>query len=415
MTSENGPNNRPNNRPNSRPSGSPLKPWHPTQIGRYRIVSLLGEGGMGSVYEAEQEQPRRMVALKVMREDFVTPELLRRFALESQVLGRLQHPGVAQIYDAGTFEVAGTTLPFFAMELVRGLPLNKYADTKSLDLQQRLELFTRVCEAVHYAHGEGVIHRDLKPANILVDENGQPKVLDLGIARLTDENVPVTRQTNVGEVIGTLQYMSPEQANADGPGIDNRSDVYSLGVMLYELMTGRLPYDLSSKLIHEAARIIVEEEPERLSSVNRQLRGDVEVIVAKALEKEKDRRFSSAEAMASDVRRYLNHEPITARSPSALYQLRKFARRNRSLVTGLGVAAAVLVVGSVVSVYQAVRATAAERLAQQRLEEAISLRTLADLRRSEADSAFVLADLARRVADSARIAADSARLGALGE
>lgn len=395
--------------------GSPLKPWHPTQIGRYRIVSLLGEGGMGVVYEAEQDQPRRRVALKVVREDFVTPELVKRFTLESQVLGRLQHPGIAQIFDAGTFEEAHATLPYFAMELVKGQPLTQHANAKSLDLRQRLALFSRVCDAVEYAHQQGVIHRDLKPANILVDESGQPKVLDFGVARLTDADVQATRQTSVGEVIGTLQYMSPEQANADSTGIDGRSDVYSLGVILYELVTGRLPYDLSRKLIHEAARIIVLEEPERLSSINRQLRGDVEVIVAKALEKEKQQRYGSAEAMASDVRRYLSDEPISARPASALYQLRKFARRNRALVTGLGVAAAVLVIGTAVSVYQAVRATAAERLAQTRLEEAVSLRALADRRRAEADSALLVVDSARQIADVARVAADSARLAALGE
>jgi non-specific serine/threonine protein kinase/serine/threonine-protein kinase len=330
---------------------------------------------------------------------------VRRFALESQVLGRLQHPGIAQIFDAGTFEEPHATLPYFAMELVRGRPLTEYATEKSLDLRQRLALFSRVCDAVQYAHQQGVVHRDLKPANILVDDSGQPKVLDFGVARLTDADVQATRQTSVGEVIGTLQYMSPEQANADGTSIDGRSDVYSLGVILYELTTGRLPYDLSRKMIHEAARIIVLEEPERLSSVNRQLRGDVEVIVAKALEKEKTRRYGSADAMASDVRRYLNDEPITARPASALYQLRKFARRNRALVTGLGVAAGVLVVGTVVSVYQAVRATAAEQLAQRRLEEAVSLRALADRRRAEADSALLVVDSARQIADSARVAA----------
>jgi tetratricopeptide (TPR) repeat protein len=378
-------------------------------------VSLLGEGGMGVVYEAEQDQPRRMVALKVVREDFVTPELVRRFALESQVLGRLQHPGIAQIFDAGTFEEEHATLPYFAMELVKGQPLNEHAKTKALDLRQRLELFSRVCDAVQYAHQQGVIHRDLKPANILVDDSGQPKVLDFGIARITDADVQATRQTSVGEVIGTLQYMSPEQANGDASSVDGRTDVYSLGVILYELIAERLPYDLSRKMIHEAARIIVNEEPERLSSVNRHLRGDVEVIVAKALEKEKAARYNSAEAMASDVRRYLSDEPITARPASALYQLRKFARRNRALVAGLGVAAAVLIIGTAVSLYQAVRATAAEQLAQTRLEEAVNLRALAERRRAVADSALLVVDSARRIADSARVAADSARIAALGE
>lgn len=395
------------------PLGSPLKPWHPTQIGRYRIVSLLGEGGMGVVYEAEQDQPKRMVALKVVREDFVTDDLLRRFALESKVLGRLQHAGIAQIFDAGTFDEVHATLPYFAMELVRGQSLTQYANTHALNLRQRLALFSRVCDAVHYAHQKGVIHRDLKPANILVDQTGQPKVLDFGVARLTDADVQATQKTSVGEVVGTLQYMSPEQANADQYGIDVRSDVYSLGVILYELITGRMPYDLSRKLIHEAARIIVLEEPARMSSVNKQLRGDLDVIVAKALEKEKERRYGSAEAMASDVRHYLDDQPITARPASALYQLQKFARRNRALVGGVLIAAAVLVVGSVVSVWQAVRATSAEQLAQTRLEDAVRLRALAEQRQAVADSALLVVDSARQQSDSARITADSARLVAL--
>lgn len=367
----------------------------PTTIGRYGVTGELGEGGMGMVYAAQQDNPQRMVALKVIRPELVQPDLLRRFARESEVLGRLQHPGIAQIYEAGTFADDYGSHPFFAMELVHGEPLTQYAESRGLETSARLDLFAKVCDAVHYAHRQGVIHRDLKPANILVDREGQPKILDFGVARLTDADVQVTRQTSLGEVIGTLQYMSPEQVNADPDDVDARSDVYSLGVILYELLAGRLPYDLSRKMIYEAARIVLLDDPAPLSSINRKLGGDIEVIVAKALEKEKVRRYDSAEGLASDVRRLLNDEPISARPASAMYQLRKFARRNRALVVGLMVAAVLLLAGSAVSLWQAVRATRAERLADLRRIEAVESGRLAEQRRAIADSAFLLADSAR--------------------
>ena len=224
---------------------------HPQSIGRYRIIGTLGEGGMGTVYEAVQDQPQRAVALKVIRPDFVSPEMLRRFALESDILGRLQHPGIAQIYEAGTAQGPYESQSFFAMELVRGQPLNNYTESRGLDVKQRLELFAKICDAVHYAHQQGVIHRDLKPANILVDASGQPKILDFGVARLTNADAQATRQTTVGKVVGTLQYMSPEQVNADPNEVDARSDVYTLGVILYELVSGQLPYNLGKKMSGE--------------------------------------------------------------------------------------------------------------------------------------------------------------------
>ncbi|MEP7346228.1 MAG: tetratricopeptide repeat protein, partial [Gemmatimonadaceae bacterium] len=388
---------------------------HPETIGHYRITGILGEGGMGTVYEAEQEQPHRMVALKVIRPDFVSPELIRRFSRESELLGRLQHPGIAQIYEAGTSEGLHGPQPFFAMELVKGQTLTEFASAHSLDVKERLELFSRVCDAVHYAHQKGVIHRDLKPANILVDASGQPKILDFGVARLTDVDVQATRQTSVGEVIGTLQYMSPEQVSADPDDIDIRSDVYSLGVILYELLSGQLPYDLARKLIFEAARIILVDDPAPLSSINRGLKGDVEVIVLKALEKEKSRRYDSAAELASDVRRFLGDEPISARPASAVYQLQKFARRNRALVSGLAVAALVLLVGTAVSLWQAVRATAAEHLAESRRGEAVAAVQLAERRRAEADSALLVADSARAVALREQGAATASARRATGE
>src|SRR5262245_53689799 len=220
------------------PSPGPASgPALPPRIGCYRILRLLGEGGMGTVYEAEQDNPRRPVALKVLRPGLVSPALLRRFAHEVHILGRLHHPGIAQIYEAG---VAEDGQPFFALEFIRGLRLDEYARRHALDLAARLDLLARVCDAVQHAHDQGVIHRDLKPANILVDETGQPKVLDFGVARATDPDVPITAdRTRTGQLIGTLSYMSPEQVAADPAALDQRSDVYSLGVILYELLVGR--------------------------------------------------------------------------------------------------------------------------------------------------------------------------------
>src|SRR5579871_6547894 len=225
----------------------------PQSIGRYRIRALVGEGGMGAVYEAEPDNPRGTVALKGVRSALAAPELRRRFAQESQALGRLQHPGIAQIYEAGAAETELGPQPYFAMELIRGAPLLEYARRRGLNTRQRVDVMVKVCQAVDHAHQRGIIHRDLKPGNILVDETGQPKILDFGVARVTDSDADSTRQTNVGEVVGTLAYMSPEQILADPEKLDARSDVYALGVLLYELLTGRLPYEVSTKL-HEAVR-----------------------------------------------------------------------------------------------------------------------------------------------------------------
>ena len=336
----------------------------PSSIGHYRVVRLLGEGGMGAVYEAEQVNPHRTVALKVIRAGYTSGEMLRRFENEAQALGRLQHPGIAQIYEAGTAETPFGRQPYFAMELVRGESLLKYCDEHKLTVRQRLELFVKICDAVQHAHQRGLIHRDLKPANILVDESGQPKILDFGLARLTDSDAQATRQTDVGQILGTLAYMSPEQVLGDPEELDTRSDVYALGVILYEMLAGRMPYRMGRQ-VHEIMRSIREEEPSRLSSVNRAYRGDVETIVAKALEKDKTRRYASAAELAADVRRYLHDEPIVARPPSTTYQLQKFARRHKALVAGVAAVFVVLVLGIVVSTWQTVKARRAEKKAEQ--------------------------------------------------
>ena len=350
----------------SRAAGHPSESGEvlPERLGRYEIVRIIGRGGMGCVYEAIQDQPHRTVALKVIRPEllgFGSAELLRRFELEAEALGRLAHPGIAQVFEAGTAPVHGGMLPFVAMELVRGNAITHHAADKRLSTKDRLRLFVIVCDAVQHAHEQGVIHRDLKPGNIFVNDRGEPKILDFGVARLTDSDLRTTTlHTNTGQMIGTVAYMSPEQVTGDPRAIDARCDVYALGVVLYELLAGRLPHDLKAQPIVEAARIIREDDPSRLSRIDRQFRGDVETIVARAMEKEPARRYAAAAEMAADIRRFLNDEPIIARPARTLYQLRKFARRNRALVGGVA-ASFVLLIGGMVSTFMMYRSAEAQR------------------------------------------------------
>lgn len=330
-------------------SGGERDPSLPKSVGRYRIVRLIGAGGMGAVFEAEQNNPRRPVALKLMKGGIVSRSALRRFEYESQLLGRLRHPGIAQVYEAGVHDDGTGAVPYFAMEYIPDAKtLTDYAQRQSLNTQQKLELFIKVCDAVHHGHQKGIIHRDLKPDNILVDSSGQPKIIDFGVARTTDSDIQAaTVQTEVGQLVGTVPYMSPEQIEADPADIDTRSDVYGLGVVLYKLLTGKLPYDLTGTPVYEATRIIKEQAPLRLSTVNHSLKGDVETIVLHALEKERDRRYQSALELQQDIERYLNGEPIRARPASLLYTWRCFARRNKLLV-GSAAAVFVLLMGGVI-------------------------------------------------------------------
>jgi len=356
------------------PSGN--DPMIGNSVGNYRILETIASGGMGVVYRAEQDQPRRQVALKLIRSGAVSGEMLKRFQLEAEVLGRLDHPGIAKILEASTTESASGTTPFFAMELVEGPPLIRFADERELRTRERLELLIKICAAVNHAHRHGIVHRDLKPANILVREDGQPKVLDFGVARITDADLQATTMhTDMGQIIGTLAYMSPEQVRGRHEELDTRSDVYAIGVLGYELLTGQLPQRLSGKSVSEVARIIEEEEPQNLGATGKTFPADLETIIGKCLEKEKQRRYGSPAELAADLQRFLDHEPISARRPSLLYQFSRFARRNRALVTGAGIGLVALVAGLVISLAGWNSAARARQRAETEAEKATLLST----------------------------------------
>jgi len=343
-------------------------------MGNYRILQKLGEGGMGVVYQAEQSHPRRLVALKVIRGGrFVDEHRVRLFQREADALARLRHPGIATIYESGRTDEGQH---YFSMELVQGRPLSAFLK-QGVDRKTRLGLFLKVCGAVSYAHRRGVIHRDLKPSNILVlaeaGENAVPdvKVLDFGLARIMD---PDAANATVAGVYGTPAYMSPEQARGNPDEIDTRTDVYSLGVILYKLLTGRLPYDVQGKPLTEAVRTILETPPERPAADSR-LDNDLETIVLKALEKEPERRYQSVAALAEDLERYQTNQPILARPPSTLYQIRKLVARHKA---AFGSAAALVVMLAGFAVVMTVQAGRIARERDRANQEAETARQVSD-------------------------------------
>ncbi len=323
----------------------------------FHMLRRIGEGGMGIVYEARQENPNRMAAVKLLQPSCNTEQNIWRFKNESETLSKLQHPGIAHVYASGSFDFGNGLQPWFAMELVEGQPLHHFCQSHQLDTIEKLQLLLSICDAVQHAHEHGVIHRDLKPANILVEtrvrdtEQGgsiaSPKIVDFGLARVETQDRMVTMQTATGNILGTLSYMSPERFSGDRSAIDVRCDVYALGTIGYEMLAGRLPHESRSSSVAEAIRCIEQDEPESLGQLDPRFRGDIEVIFAKAIEKDLSRRYASVTFFASDIRRYLNHEPVLARPASQIYRMRKFVRRNRVLVGGVATTLLALVFGMV--------------------------------------------------------------------
>ncbi|MEM8712197.1 MAG: WD40 repeat domain-containing serine/threonine-protein kinase, partial [Planctomycetota bacterium] len=354
----------------------------------FEIHGVLGRGGMGIVYRAAQSSPRRDVALKVLQPGFVKSDAVRRFARETDVLGALAHPGIATIHSAGTFDTGFGELPYFAMELVDGEPLDQFAESRKLGVHARCELVARVADAMQHAHERGVVHRDLKPANILVEEIdgvAQPRVLDFGIARCGEganagEDLTLTR---TGQLFGTLPYMSPEQLEGGANDVDGRTDVYSLGAVLYELLSGRVPLEVDGQPLTEALRIIRETRPAALTNGPQAVPRDLTTIAQCALAKDPADRYPTAAALASDLRCFLEHRPIMAKRPGAWRRLRMYVRRNRVLVGGAAATIAVLSAGLVST---AILAKQNERLAENE----------ASARRSS-DRALYTAQVARAI------------------
>jgi serine/threonine protein kinase/Tfp pilus assembly protein PilF len=381
-----------------------------TIIGPYKLMEQIGEGGFGLVFVAEQQQPiRRKVALKVVKPGMDTYEVIARFEAERQALALMDHPNIARVLDAGATE---SGRPYFVMELVHGVSITDYCDKHRLAPRERLGLFMNVCHAVQHAHQKGIIHRDIKPSNVLVtlhDDRPTVKVIDFGVAKaiggqLTEQTI----YTRFAQMIGTPLYMSPEQAEMSSQDIDTRSDIYALGVLLYELLTGTTPFDrrrLAKASFDEVRRIIREEEPPKPSTrlsesgdtlpsiaasrhtepaqLSKLVRGDLDWIVMKSLEKDRKRRYETANGLARDVERYLADEPVEASPPTAAYRLRKFARKHKTALATTAAFLLLLVTGTVVSVWQAIRATEAQHLADQHL---------IDLTKANADTTKALDD-----------------------
>ncbi len=404
------------------------------KIGRYKVLQKIGEGGCGAVYMAEQQEPvRRRVALKVIKLGMDTKAVIARFEAERQALALMDHPNIAKVLDAGSTE---SGRPFFVMELVRGIKLTEYCDQNQLDTRTRLELFIQICQAIQHAHQKGIIHRDIKPSNILVtmhDGVAVPKVIDFGIAKATTDQrlTDKTLFTAYEQFIGTPAYMSPEQAEMSGLDVDTRSDIYSLGVLLYELLTGKTPFDpkeLMESGLDAMRKTIREKDPVRpstklatlegeertttakrrsveISKLAKLLSGDLDWIVMKCLEKDRTRRYDTANGLAADLRRHLNNEPVVACPPSAAYKFRKALRRNKLVFTAAAAVTAALVLGIIASTWQSARAIHAKREAEAAEAQAIQAQANETKQRLLAEQEAAQAEQAKEIADHESIAA----------
>jgi eukaryotic-like serine/threonine-protein kinase len=386
-------------------------------IGPHKLLEQIGEGGMGVVYMAEQEQPiRRIVALKILKAGMDSAQVIARFEAERQALALMDHPNIAKVLDAGT---TGSGRPYFVMELVKGIPITAFCDEHRLTLRERLELFVPVCQAVQHAHQKGIIHRDLKPSNVLValydpGAPGVPKIIDFGVAKATNHRLTErTLLTEFGSLVGTLEYMSPEQAKLNAVDVDTRSDIYALGVLLYELLIGTTPFE--TQRMHQAAfderlRIVREDEPPKPSArlsgsgpalatlaaqrradparLRGMIRGELDWIVMKALEKDRDRRYETANGLARDLQRYLADEPVEACPASAGYRLRKLARRYKKILATAAAFVLLLVLAVAASTWQAVRATRAERDVRLERDRAVAAERRATIEQTNAQAAL---------------------------
>jgi serine/threonine protein kinase len=421
-----------------------------TVIGPYKLLQQIGEGGMGTVFMAEQMHPvQRKVALKIVKPGMDSRQFIARFQAERQALALMDHPNIAKVLDAGTIEsplarvpggegmgVRGSGRPFFVMELVKGVPITRYCDEHHLTPRERLELFIPVCQAIQHAHHKGIIHRDIKPSNVMVciyDGKPVPKVIDFGVAKATGPKLTEqTLYTEFGVIVGTFEYMSPEQAQLDQLDIDTRSDIYSLGVLLYELLTGTTPLErkrMKEVAVLELLRLVREEDPPRPSTrlstaeglpsiaANRGteprklgslMRRELDWIVMKSLEKDRDRRYETANAFAADVLHYLHDEAVLACPPSAGYRLRKFVRRNKVVLATATLVAAALLVGTAAAIWQAVRATQAEAAARAEADAKDKALAAESAQRERAEAGFRMArdtvdQFFTRVADSPQL------------
>ena len=361
-------------------------------FGPYRLRRVLGEGAMGRVWLAREEAAQREVALKLLRNPRLRPDFQQRFAREIRLLGALEHPNIARLYAAGTVAEERGSVPYLAMEYVRGQTLREYAESSGLSTDQRLALIAAIARAMHHAHTRGVVHRDLKPENIVVDEQGEPRVLDFGIAHMLG-NDEATPMTVTGEILGTIAYMSPEQLSARQVTADPRMDVYALGVVAYELISGKLPHPGIAGMSTTAAILTVtQDSPRPLSKVVRAARGDVETIVMKAAAYDPAQRYASAADLAADIERYLARQPVAARPPSPAYLAALFVRRHKALAASLALAATSLVAATLASTHFALSESSARQLAEARLAEREAVTTFLQDMLTAADPANALGE-----------------------